>query len=106
MSLVVWIILGLIAGVIASFLIGTRLGIIEVILLGIVGAILGGYILGNVLGVANVTGLNVTSILVAIIGAVILIFIVDAFAGGGWGTYRGYGPYRGRRRYRGYRRRY
>jgi len=48
-------------------------GVIATIILGIVGALVGGYLAGTVLGVADVTGVNVESIVVAVIGAVIVV---------------------------------
>jgi uncharacterized membrane protein YeaQ/YmgE (transglycosylase-associated protein family) len=48
-------------------------GVIATIILGIVGAVVGGYLAGTVLGVADVTGVNVESIVVAVIGGVVLV---------------------------------
>jgi uncharacterized membrane protein YeaQ/YmgE (transglycosylase-associated protein family) len=48
-------------------------GVIATIILGIVGALVGGYLAGTVLGVADVTGVNVESIVVAVIGGVVLV---------------------------------
>jgi uncharacterized membrane protein YeaQ/YmgE (transglycosylase-associated protein family) len=81
MGWLIWIVLGLVAGIIAKFLMPGRDpgGFFVTILLGIVGALVGGFLAGTVLGVADVTGLNLESIIVAIVGAVILIAIVRAF---------------------------
>ena len=69
MSLLAWIILGLVAGFIASKVINrTGEGVILDIALGIVGAVVGG-LLFNVLGMAGVTGFNLYSLLVAVVGA-------------------------------------
>lgn len=78
MGLLAWIILGAIAGLIANLLMGSRLGIIGTILLGIVGAIVGGWLAGTVLHVADVTGLNLTSVIVAVFGAVVFIVVARA----------------------------
>jgi uncharacterized membrane protein YeaQ/YmgE (transglycosylase-associated protein family) len=48
-------------------------GVIATIILGIVGAVVGGYLAGTVLGVADVTGVNVESIVVAVIGGMVLV---------------------------------
>ena len=81
MGLLAWIILGAIAGLIANLLMGSRLGIIGTILLGIVGAIVGGWLAGTVLHVADVTGLNLTSIIVAVFGAIVFIVVARALTG-------------------------
>jgi uncharacterized membrane protein YeaQ/YmgE (transglycosylase-associated protein family) len=82
MSIVGWIILGGLAGWLASVLVrGTGLGIIADILVGIVGAFIGGIIVGA-LGGTGVTGFNIWSFIVAVIGAVVLLLIVRLFTGG------------------------
>jgi uncharacterized membrane protein YeaQ/YmgE (transglycosylase-associated protein family) len=79
MSILAWIILGLIAGFIASKLVNKRGdGLFVDILLGIVGAFLGGWLF-NRFGMAGVTGLNLYSMLVAVVGAVIFLLIYHAF---------------------------
>ena len=71
MSILAWIVLGLIAGFIASKIyVGTGQGILMDIVLGIVGAVVGGYLF-DMLGSTGVTGFNIWSMLVAIIGAVV-----------------------------------
>lgn len=75
MSFVTWIVLGLIAGFIGSKLVNrTGEGLIRDILLGVVGAIVGGYLF-NLFGATGVTGLNLYSLLVAVIGAVAFLFV-------------------------------
>jgi uncharacterized membrane protein YeaQ/YmgE (transglycosylase-associated protein family) len=74
-GIIAWIVLGAIAGFIASLIMGAREGLILMLVLGIVGALVGGFIAGTVLHKADVTGLNVESIVVAVIGAVIVIAI-------------------------------
>jgi uncharacterized membrane protein YeaQ/YmgE (transglycosylase-associated protein family) len=74
MSLFVWILLGLVAGFIASHLVSRHgEGVVLDVLLGVVGAILGGWIF-HVFGHIGVTGLNLHSILVATLGAIVLLF--------------------------------
>ena len=78
MSILVWIVLGLIAGWLASSIMGTGgYGLIGDIVVGIVGALIGGFLGSALFGLA-VTGLNFTSIVLAIIGAIILIAILRA----------------------------
>jgi uncharacterized membrane protein YeaQ/YmgE (transglycosylase-associated protein family) len=73
-----WIVLGLIAGFIASMLVNKRgEGMVLDIVLGIVGAIVGGWVF-HFFGSAGVTGLNVWSVVVAVLGAVLLLFIWHA----------------------------
>ena len=81
MGLITWIVLGAIAGFLANLIAGGREGVIGTILLGIVGAVVGGFLAGNVLHLADVTGLNVESIVVSVIGAVIVLAVWRMFAG-------------------------
>ena len=75
MSIIAWLILGLIAGFIASKIVNKQgEGLLLDIVLGVVGAELGGWLFSS-LGMSGVTGLNVYSLLVAVIGAVVLLFI-------------------------------
>ena len=78
MSILGWIILGGLAGWIASALTGSRDGCLMDIVIGIVGAFIGGY-LALLVGHSEVTGLNLPSLVVAVVGAVILILVVRAF---------------------------
>lgn len=80
MDILVWLILGLIAGFIASKLVNkTGEGIVLDIVLGIVGALVGGFITRDVLHIGQgVTGLNISSIIISVIGAVIVLVIWHA----------------------------
>jgi len=82
MNIFVWIIFGAIAGWIASIITGRnkQMGAIANIVVGIIGAFLGGYIM-DFFGVQGVTGFNFQSLLVAIVGAVVLLFIVGLLFG-------------------------
>jgi uncharacterized membrane protein YeaQ/YmgE (transglycosylase-associated protein family) len=76
MNLLTWLIVGLIAGVLASLVMGgTGLGIIGDIIIGIVGAFIGGWLF-TAMGVAVPLGGIAGTILVAFIGAVVLLFII------------------------------
>ena len=77
MGIFAWIVLGAIAGFIANLIMGSREGLIMMIVLGIVGALVGGFIAGTVLKVADVTGLNLESLVVAVFGAVVVIFVAQ-----------------------------
>jgi Predicted membrane protein len=78
MSFIAWIVLGLIAGFIGSKLVNhTGEGLIRDVLLGVVGAIIGGYLF-NVFGAPGVTGLNLYSLLVAVVGAVVFLIVYHA----------------------------
>jgi uncharacterized membrane protein YeaQ/YmgE (transglycosylase-associated protein family) len=81
MSILAWIVLGLIAGFIASKIyVGTGQGILMDIVLGIVGAVVGGYLF-DMLGAGGITGFNIWSMLVAIVGAVLVRWIYHAVSG-------------------------
>ncbi len=78
MSILAWIVLGLIAGFIGSKLVNkTGEGLVIDIGLGIVGAIVGGWLF-SVFGMSGVTGLNLYSLVVAVIGAVVLLLVYHA----------------------------
>lgn len=78
MNFILWIVFGALAGWIASMIMGAnaRMGALANIVVGIVGAIIGGFLMTNVFGAPGVTGFNLPSMLVAIVGAVILLFLV------------------------------
>ena len=77
MNFIVWIIFGALAGWIASMIMGknAQMGALANIVVGIVGAVIGGFLMTNVFGASGVTGFNLTSLLVAIGGAVVLLFL-------------------------------
>jgi uncharacterized membrane protein YeaQ/YmgE (transglycosylase-associated protein family) len=78
MSFIVWIVLGLVAGFIASKLVNkSGEGMLLDIILGIVGAVVGGWLF-NAFGMPGVTGFNVYSVVVAIIGAVVILVVYHA----------------------------
>ena len=77
MGILSWIIVGLIAGVLAKWIMPGRDpgGIIVTILIGIVGAIVGGFVVGLFVGGDTITGINITTIIVATLGAILLLVI-------------------------------
>ena len=81
MSIIAWLVLGLIAGFIGSKIVNNSgQGLLVDIVLGIVGAFVGGYLF-TFFGAAPVTGLNLYSMLVAIVGAIVVLVIYHAVAG-------------------------
>ena len=81
MSIIGWIVLGLIAGFIASKIVNNGgEGVILDIVLGIVGAVVGGWLF-NQFGYSGVNGFNIYSMFVAVIGAVIVLWVYHLIAG-------------------------
>ncbi|HTD11663.1 MAG TPA: GlsB/YeaQ/YmgE family stress response membrane protein [Steroidobacteraceae bacterium] len=81
MSIVAWIVLGLLAGFIASKIINkTGEGVILDIVLGVVGAVVGGWLF-SVFGMSGVSGLNIYSLAVAVVGAVVVLVAYHAVTG-------------------------
>lgn len=80
MGILGWIILGGIAGWLASYIAGTNasMGIVANIVVGIIGAFIGGFLF-SLLGGEGVNGFNVWSLFVALIGSVVLLWIVRLF---------------------------
>jgi len=75
MSIIAWIVLGLIAGFIGSKIVNrTGEGVLLDIVLGIVGALVGGWLF-TVFGMPGVTGLNLYSLLVAVVGAIVVLVL-------------------------------
>jgi len=78
MSIIGWLVLGLIAGFIASKIVNkTGEGVILDIVLGIIGAVVGGFLF-SLIGAEGVTGFNIYSMFVAIIGAIVVLLIYHA----------------------------
>lgn len=81
MSILAWIVLGLVAGFLGSKLVNkTGEGVLLDIILGIVGAVVGGYVF-SMFGARGVTGLNIYSLLVAVVGSVLILVIYHAIRG-------------------------
>ena len=80
MSLIAWLVLGLIAGFIGSKLVNkSGSGLLLDIILGMVGAVVGGYLF-SFFGASPVNGLNLYSLLVAIVGSVLVLVVYHAIA--------------------------
>jgi uncharacterized membrane protein YeaQ/YmgE (transglycosylase-associated protein family) len=80
MSLLAWIVVGLIAGWLASQVVPSRFGVIGDTVIGMVGALVGGFLFEQ-FGSTGTTGFNIWSILVAFVGAVVLLVLIRAFSG-------------------------
>jgi uncharacterized membrane protein YeaQ/YmgE (transglycosylase-associated protein family) len=82
MGIISWIILGALAGWLASIILKTndQQGALGNIIAGILGAFLGGF-LARMLGIGDVTGLNIGSILIALVGAILVLMIKGAVTG-------------------------
>ncbi|BBQ53643.1 GlsB/YeaQ/YmgE family stress response membrane protein [Aeromonas jandaei] len=78
MGFITWIILGLLVGMLAKWIMPGRDGggFFMTALLGIVGAMVGGYV-GTLLGLGSVTGFNISSIAIATVGALIVLFVFN-----------------------------
>jgi len=80
MNIILWIIFGALAGWIASIIMGTdkQQGALMNIVVGIIGAFIGGFLM-SLLGFPGVRGFDIYSLLVAILGAVVLVWLVGTF---------------------------
>ena len=80
MSIIVWIIIGGLAGWIANMIMKTDGSLVKNIIVGIVGALIGGFIM-SFFGAESFTGFNLWSFLVALIGSIILIAVINLLTG-------------------------
>jgi uncharacterized membrane protein YeaQ/YmgE (transglycosylase-associated protein family) len=83
MGLLSWIIVGLIAGWLAGLVVrGGGFGVLGDIILGIVGALIGGFIASALFNIPDpISGINITTLIIAFIGAVIVIWLLRALSG-------------------------
>ncbi|MDZ7801385.1 MAG: GlsB/YeaQ/YmgE family stress response membrane protein [Trueperaceae bacterium] len=75
MNILLWIVFGAVAGWLASLVMKSSQGLLMDIVVGIVGAMLGGWLFGQ-FGAAGVTGFNLPSLLVAVVGAIVLLALL------------------------------
>lgn len=75
MGLLSWIIVGGLAGILAKWIMGGNAGCVMTVLLGVVGAVIGGFLM-SLFGIGGVNGISIWSILVATLGAVVLLAVV------------------------------
>jgi uncharacterized membrane protein YeaQ/YmgE (transglycosylase-associated protein family) len=83
MGFIAWIVVGAIAGFLANQVMGSREGLIMMVVLGIVGGLVGGFIAANVFKMGSVDGINLESIVIATLGAILVVFVWNALQGGG-----------------------
>jgi len=75
MGIISWIVLGAIAGFLANMVIGGTEGVIGTIILGIIGAVVGGYVASAIFHKGDVTGVNIESIVISVLGAILVLFV-------------------------------
>lgn len=80
MSIIVWIVIGGLAGWIASLIMKTDGGFLKNIVTGVVGALIGGFLM-DFLGQAGFTGFNVWSFVVALVGSIVLLALINLTTG-------------------------
>jgi len=76
-----WIVVGAIAGFLASRIVGSREGLIMMIVYGIVGGLLGGWVAANVFHIGSMDGIDIGSILIATVGAAVLLLVMNKAGG-------------------------
>jgi uncharacterized membrane protein YeaQ/YmgE (transglycosylase-associated protein family) len=81
MGLIAWIVVGAIAGFLASHLMRARESLLMMIVLGIVGGLVGGFVAASVLKMGSVDGINIESIAIATLGAIAVIYVVHLATG-------------------------
>lgn len=80
MSIIVWIVIGGLAGWVGNMIMKTEGGLLRNIITGIVGALLGGFVM-SFFGADGFTGFNIWSFVVALVGSIILIALINLFTG-------------------------
>ena len=78
MGILAWIIVGIVAGWLAEQIMGRNHGLLTNLVVGVVGAVIGGFLAATLLGVES-GGFNLVTLIVATVGAVILLFILGLF---------------------------
>ena len=82
MSIISWLLVGLVAGWIANMIMSSGAGgLVADLIIGIIGALVGGFLAGILLGGDYVSGINFTTIIVAIIGAIVVIALYRLITG-------------------------
>jgi uncharacterized membrane protein YeaQ/YmgE (transglycosylase-associated protein family) len=76
MGFIAWIVVGAIAGFLATLITGSNKGLLMMVVLGIVGGLVGGFVATSVLDMGSVNGINVQSILIATLGAIAVLAVV------------------------------
>lgn len=83
MGFIAWIVVGAIAGFLASRIMNTKQGLLMMVGLGIVGGLVGGWLAANVFNMGSVDGINIETIFIATLGAIAVIFVVNMLTGRG-----------------------
>lgn len=83
MGFIAWIVVGAIAGWIANQIMGSREGLVMMVILGIVGGLVGGWLAANVFKMGSVDGINIESIFIATLGAILVVVIANFATGKG-----------------------
>ena len=81
MGFVAWVVVGAIAGFLANQLMGSKEGLLMMVVLGIVGGLVGGFIATSVLKMGSVNGINIESIVIATLGACLVVFVANMATG-------------------------
>jgi uncharacterized membrane protein YeaQ/YmgE (transglycosylase-associated protein family) len=81
MGFLAWIVVGAIAGFLATQIMGSREGLLTMIVLGIVGGLVGGFVAASVLKIGSVNAINVESIVIATLGAIAVVFLASFVTG-------------------------
>ena len=81
MGFLSWIVVGAIAGFLANAVMGSREGLLMMVVLGVVGGLVGGFIATSLLKVGSVNGINLESIAIATLGAILVVMVVGMLQG-------------------------
>ena len=81
MGCISWIVVGAIAGFLASKVMRARESLLMMVVLGIVGGLVGGFVATNVLKMGTVDGINIESIVIATLGAIAVVYVVHLVTG-------------------------
>jgi len=82
MGIVAWIVVGLIAGWLAEQITGREHGLLKNLIVGVIGALVGGFLFSSLLGFSYYPGINLATVLVATVGAVVFLYVLDWLRGG------------------------
>jgi uncharacterized membrane protein YeaQ/YmgE (transglycosylase-associated protein family) len=83
MGFIAWIVVGAIAGWIANQVMGSKEGLVMMVILGIVGGLVGGWLAANVFKMGTVDGINIESIFIATLGAILVVVVANFATGKG-----------------------
>ena len=81
MGLIAWIVVGAIAGFLATQITGSSEGLLMMVVLGIVGGLVGGFVATSILKIGGLDGINIGSIVIATLGAIAVVFVASLVTG-------------------------